>query len=152
MQGGGGGTGAAGALPYTAGYSSQFAIGNPEHSRMVLNIWKDYDNNTLDQSAAMFADTVRFEIADGQIVRGRDSVINVMKQVRGRYTSVNSTIDAYLPVRSTDRNEDWVLIWGRENNTGANGTTTNIIHEIWRINRDGKIDYVSQYAAKPAMQ
>lgn len=150
MQGGGGGTGAA--MPYTAGYSSQFAIGNPEHARMVLTLWKDWDENMLDRNMAMMADTITMETADGQVIRGRDSVMNAFKQVRGQFTTVKSTVDAYMPVRSTDRNEDWVLIWGREEDTNASGTTTKIIHEIWRINRDGKIDYMSQYIAKPPVR
>ena len=150
MQGGGGGTGAA--MPYTAGYSSQFTMGNPEHARMVLNFWKDFDNNTLDNSAAILADTVMLQTHDGRVIRGKDSVMMLVKQLRGQHTTVKSTVDAYMPIRSTDRNEDWVLIWGVENDTNASGTTATAIHEIWRINRDGKFDYVSQYIAKTPVQ
>ena len=152
MQGGGGGVGTGAAMPYTAGYSSQFTIGNPEHARMVLQVWRDYEDNRLDQSGALLADSIVFEAASGQVIKGRDSVLGAFKQMRNQYTNVKQTVDVYLPIRSTDRNEDWVLIWGREEDTNANGTTTNIIHEIWRINRDGKIDYMSQYVAKPPTQ
>jgi len=152
MQGGGGGTGAGAAMPYTAAYSSQLTMGNPEHARMVLQVWRDYEDNRLDQSAALLADSITFEAANGQVIRGRDSVLGAFKQMRGQYTNVKQTVDVYMPIRSTDRNEDWVLIWGRKDDTGANGTTTNVIHEIWRINRDGKIDYMSQYIAKPPVR
>lgn len=148
MQGGGGGA----AMPYAAAYSSQFTMGNPEHARMVLQVWRDYEDNRLDQSAALLADSITFESADGQVIRGRDSVLNAFKQMRGQFTNVKQTVDVYMPIHSTDRNEDWVLIWGREEDTHANGTTTNNIHEIWRINRDGKIDYMSQYIAKPPVR
>jgi hypothetical protein len=30
--------------------------------------------------------------------------------------------------------------------------TTALLHEIWRINKDGKIDFMRQYMSKPAMQ
>jgi hypothetical protein len=35
-------------LPYTAAYSSNFVIGNPSHSQMILNMWKDWDDNALE--------------------------------------------------------------------------------------------------------
>lgn len=38
------------AYPYTAGYSSNFVIGNPANSKLVLNAWKDWENNTLDRA------------------------------------------------------------------------------------------------------
>jgi hypothetical protein len=44
-------------LPYTANYSSNFAIGNPEHSKMVLDLWKDWDDNAFDRHD-YFADTM----------------------------------------------------------------------------------------------
>jgi hypothetical protein len=151
MQGGGGGMDAA--APYTASYSSQFTIGNAAYARQVLNLWKDYDNNMLDRSAAMFADTVSFVGDDGMSIRGKDSVMNAIKQLRSQFTTVKSSVDAYMPLRSTDRNEDWVAIWGREEDTNASGTTTTmIIHEIWRFNRDGKIDFVRQFTARPPVQ
>ena len=152
MQGGGGGMAETGAYPYTADYSSKFTIGNPEHARMVLSMWKDYDNNTFDRSAAMLADTVMFQAPNGMVIRGKDSVLNSVKQFRGQFSSVKSTVDAWVPMHSTDRNEDWVLIWGTENDTNASGSTTNGIHEIWRVNRDGKIDFIRQYTAKPPVQ
>ncbi len=36
--------------PYTAEYSSKFEIGDPNHSMTVLQLYIDWDNNTLDNS------------------------------------------------------------------------------------------------------
>lgn len=152
MQGGGGGMAETGAFPYTAEYSSKFTLGNQEHARMVLSLWKDYDNNTLDRSAAMLADTVMMQAPNGKVIRGKDSVLNAVKEMRGQFTNVKSTVDAWVPMHSTDRNEDWVLIWGSENDSNASGSTTTGIHEIWRVNRDGKIDFIRQYTAKSPVQ
>lgn len=148
----GGGGGAEAALPYMAEYSSKFTIGNQEHARMVLKAWKDYDDNMLDNSASIFADTVMFQTPGGQVIRGKDSMMMALKQYRGQFSGVKSTVDAWVPMHSTDKNEDWVLIWGTENDTNASGTTPTVLHEIWRINRDGKIDFVRQYAAKSPVQ
>ncbi len=34
---------------YTANYSSNFAIGNPAHSKMILDMWKDWDDNAFNR-------------------------------------------------------------------------------------------------------
>ena len=43
--------------PYTATYSSSFKIGKSAYSAIVLNLWKDWDDNTFDKQD-YFADRV----------------------------------------------------------------------------------------------
>src|SRR5688500_15734803 len=35
--------------PYTADYSSNFVMGNPAYSNVILDMWKDWDDNALDR-------------------------------------------------------------------------------------------------------
>ncbi|MBD0331970.1 MAG: hypothetical protein ICV66_04885, partial [Chitinophagaceae bacterium] len=106
------GEGQMGNLPYTVGYSSNFIIGNPAYTRKVLELWKDWDENMLERHPDYFADTVNMIFADGTNVKGATNALNAAKQYRGSLASVESTIDAVMAVRSVDRNEDWVLVWG----------------------------------------
>ena len=142
----------AGDLPYTATYSSQFEIGNPQNARLVLELWKDWDNNMLDNHADRFADTITMILPDGHIVKGKDAVLSGGKQERGNYTTVKSNVDAFVPLHSTDRDENWVAIWGSEEDTKADGTRQTTYHqEIWRINKDGKIDFMQSFIGKEPM-
>jgi hypothetical protein len=51
-----------------------------------------------------------------------------------------------MAVKSTDKNEDWVLIWGMETDTHKNGKIDSVnLQETWRINKDGKADLLMQY-------
>jgi hypothetical protein len=75
------------------------------------------------------------------------------KKYRGGMTSAKSIIHAWVPLKSTDTNENWVAIWGSETDTWPDGKVeTSEIHEIWRINKDGKIDMMRQFTAKPTKQ
>jgi hypothetical protein len=140
-------------LPYTAEYSSNFMPGNPAHAKIVLDMWKAWDDNALDRSADLLADTIYMQFPNGQSVKGKDSAIYWAKKIRGSLASAKSTIEAWMPTKSVDRNEDWLLIWGREEDTDMDGMkTTALIHEIWRINKDGKVDFMRQYMSKPVMQ
>ncbi|MBD0331016.1 MAG: hypothetical protein ICV66_00005 [Chitinophagaceae bacterium] len=147
------GEGQMGNLPYTVGYSSNFIIGNPAYTRKVLELWKDWDENMLERHPDYFADTVNMIFADGTNVRGATNALNAAKQYRGSLASVESTIDAVMAVRSVDRNEDWVLVWGTGTETDKNGNKKVIpLHEAWQINKDGKVATVLQYAAAPPKQ
>ncbi|MGI8599907.1 MAG: hypothetical protein ACR2KB_11705 [Chitinophagaceae bacterium] len=139
--------------PYTAEYSSQFVPGNPQHAKLILDMWKLWDDNQLDMQNDWIADTILLQLPDGQVISGKDNFMKESKTYRNMFSTMKSSVETWIPLRSVDRNENWVAIWGREaatNNTGV--TTTNMIHEIWRINKDGKIDFMRQYMAKPTAQ
>lgn len=135
--------------PYTASYSSNFRVGDPMNSKMILELWKDYDNNTFDDHDYI-SDTAVMFFSDGSMVKGKDALLDGVKKHRGSLTNVSSTVDAWVPLKSVDKNENWVAIWGTETNTGADGKVEKKdIHEIWRINKDGKVDFMKQFVATP---
>ena len=134
-------------LPYTAAYSSSFEMGNPEYSAAILQgSWKDWENNKLENMKSWIADTIVAFHSDNTMIRGADSLMASWIKNRARYTSVIDSIDAVIPVYSSDKKENWVLVWAREINTSADGKKdTAAIMESWRINKDGKADLLLQY-------
>ncbi len=109
--------------PYTAEYSSNFVPGNPAHAKLILEMWKAWDDNALDRHANMIADTVVAFFPTGDVVSGKDSFMASAKQFRGMFSSVKSNVAAWMPLLSVDRNENWVAIWGREEDTDKDGKT-----------------------------
>ena len=138
------------AAPYKANYSSDFKIGDAKNSKIILDLWKDWDDNAFDRHDYM-ADTIVMFFPDGSMVRGKDSAIAGAKRFRGSMSGATSSIDAWVPLKSNDRNENWVAIWGMETDTYSDGKTQKRdLHEIWRINKDGKVDFMKQFASAPA--
>lgn len=137
-------------MPYKANYSSDFSMGNPAYVTRVLELWKDWDDNAFDRHDYM-ADTVVMFLSGGQTVQGKDSAMAGAKAFRGSMKSAVSTIDAVIPLKSNDRDEDWVAVWGSETDTWPDGKTEKRdLQEIWRFNKDGKIDFMKQFAATPS--
>lgn len=136
--------------PYAVGYSSKFEIGDPKNAETVLSLWKDWDNNNLANGKNSFADTVEFLFSDGTTMRAsRDSSLAVAQKIRDSQASIVSTIDAVTSLRSTDKNENWALLWGQEKVTDKKGRIdSSAIQETWRLNKDGKVDFVLQYRRK----
>lgn len=140
-------------FPYQAEYSSKFQLGDPAHAKLILDMWKDWDDNQLDRHADAIADTIVMQTPSGELIKGKDAFLSTGKQMRSMISSTKSGIEVWLPLKSIDRNENWVAIWGHEDDTDKDGkVTSQMLHEIWRINRDGKIDFFRQYTAKPVMQ
>lgn len=137
--------------PYEMMYSSQFEMGDPKHSQTVLNIWKAWDKGDLSSVKDWFADSVEIHTSDGYVIKGsRDSVLKSSQDYRSSYKSVSSTVDAVLSTRSTDKKEDWVCVWGKEVHTDSKNVTDSVyLQETCRINKDGKIDFMMQYARSP---
>jgi hypothetical protein len=135
------------ALPYPIDYSSSFEMGNAEYTAPILQgSWKDWETNNLDNMKNWVADTVFVLHSDGSVVKGLDSLMAIWKRHRANYTTVIDTIDAVFPVYSTDRKENWVLVWAREINTKTDGKKDTVaLMETWRINKDGKADLLLQY-------
>ena len=136
-------------MPYTAVYSSNFEMGDPAKSRLVLEMWKDFDDNALDRHADILADTAKIFLSDGQVLTGKDNMMSGIKMYRNSMTTLSTDIHAYMSFKSIDKNHDWVAVWGTENMTMKDGLkNSSNLHEIWRFNKYGKVDEIRQYSSK----
>jgi hypothetical protein len=142
-----GGAESATAVPYTVTYSSKFEIGDKKHSESILATWKAWDDGDLQVSKKFFADTMHFYLRDGSEMHGPiDSTLKGAQAYRNTFSAVKSTVHSYLPLKSTDKNENWVCIWGTEIFTDKQGKVDSIeLQETWRFNKDGKIDLLYQF-------
>ena len=139
---------------YTPQYSGDFSIGDSKYAQTVLELWKDFDNNTFDNHKDAFADSIRMEFPDGSVMEGsRDSIIAATKAYRSGLKNVASTIDAVTTLKPKGKDETWVCVWGKEVDTHSNGKVDSVmLQENWMFNKDGKIAYMNQLSAKPPSQ
>ena len=134
-------------LAYTPAYSASFEMGNPAYAAMIVQgSWKDWEMNTMDNMKSWVADTIVAFHSDNVMTQGADSLIARWKRGRAGYKTVIDTVHAVIPTYSTDKKENWVLVWAKEINTDMTGKTDTMeIMETWRINKDGKADMLLQY-------
>ena len=137
---------------YPVAYSSDFTIGDSKYAQIVLELWKDFDNNTFDNHKDAFADSVSMDFPDGSTMSGtRDSIIAGAKAFRSSLKNCVSSIDAIVTLKPKGKDETWVCVWGKEVDTHNNGKIDSVNHnENWMFNKDGKIAYMEQLDAKPA--
>lgn len=138
------------AYAYTPSYSGKFEIGDPNHTKTVLDLFKTWDNNDPEQAKKLFADTVTILSANGTVMSGpTDSILKASAPYRNSLGTVTSKVHAWVPLKSTDKNENWVSVWYTEYRTKADGKTDSTeLQETWRLNKDGRADLLMQYERK----
>ena len=139
--------------PYNIEYSSSFEIGDQRQAKTILDLWKDWDNATLLNSKDHFADSVEMHFADGNMMHTtRDSMMATAQKIRDQYSKVASSISAVIPLKATDKNENWVAVWGKEIDTHKDGKVDSFyLQEVWRFNNEGKVNLLYQYMSKPTI-
>jgi len=135
--------------PYTADYSIKFSAGNPVHTKLVLDFYKLFETNKLDEMKPFLADSVYAEFADGiRFNLPADSLISMGKKYRATMSEYKYKFDTWLSMHSDDKNEDWVLLWSRAYFTDKKGKKDSLrIHEYYQI-KDNKIVYWSEFNQK----
>ena len=132
------------------GPTTNISIGNPVYAQKVMQAWKDYDNNTMDNMDDLIADDVVATFPDGSMVKGRDNFVKMIRDYRNGFASVSSKIVACTTLKTPDDPEhEVVTIWGEETDTAADGTVTKThLNEVWFFNKQGKLTEFHQMAAK----
>ena len=141
--------------PYKAMYSD-FKMGDPAHAKMVLDFYKMWEDDKLDDMKAVLADSVGVNFADGnKFMSTSDSLIKLAKQVRSGLSSVKIRMDAFMPVHNNDKNEDYVLIWETDFNTDKSGKLDSSGTHAYFLIKNNKIAFWGEYQQKlvapPAM-
>lgn len=136
---------------YPISYSSDFKIGKSEHAAILLDLWKYFDDNTLDQGNDAFAEHVRMDFSDGTFFDGkREDFMNYMKKQRLLFQSFKSTIDAIVSLIPEGKDESWACVWGAQTSDPINGkASTAWVNENWMFNKEGKVSYIRQFTSVP---
>ena len=121
--------------PYKAVISSDMSIGKPEHAKMVLDMFKAWEEGRMDSMRSMLADSVEVTFSDGMVFKGSaDSLLAFGKQMRANYSDSNTTLFAWVPVHLNNTNEDYVLVWGNDYLTDKAGKIDSTAgHSYWQI-------------------
>jgi hypothetical protein len=131
---------------FTPTYSASFVMDSVANTETVLALWNEWKGGDLSASRAHFADTVAFFLADGSSMTGpTDELIKGMQDYRSSFKGMEVGVDAVFAVKSTDKDENWVTIWGTEIQTDMKGKVDTIsLQETWRFNKAGKVDLMFQ--------
>ena len=136
---------------YPIQYASDFTIGDSKYAQTVLELWKDYDNNTFDNHKDAFADSATMDLFNMSMInKPKDSIFNAVKAYRSSLKNAVSSVEVVTTLKPKRKDESWVCVWGKEIDTHKNGIVDSVyLNENWMFNKDGKVVYMSQYQSHP---
>jgi hypothetical protein len=127
-------------------YSSDWEMGDPKLAEKVIDLWRHYDNNTLDSVRPYFADSVYMDMPGFSGKLHADTALAGAKADRARFSSLKSEIDVILPINAKNHpDEKIVTIWGEEAGVLDGKTIKRRLHETWAFNNDGKVIWTIRY-------
>ena len=135
---------------FTPKYSASFVMDSAANTETVLALWDEWKSGDLSASRSHFADTVAFFLADGTSMTGpADSLIKGMQDYRSSFKGMEVAVEAVFAAKSTDKDENFVAIWGTEIQTDMKGKVDTVsLQETWRFNKAGKVDLMFQAKRK----
>lgn len=125
------------------------SFGNDSYSGIVLKVWKDFETNAYNNSAAFFADDVVSYSAHGNVYNGKQNIFKRANEYRNSLSAVKFQILACTTLKSpSDPDHEIVMIWAERNYTNKDGSIVKTNgQEAWYFNKQGKIDKVFQFSA-----
>lgn len=132
-------------MAYKASYSSSFTISdNAKNEQLVLQSYKDWEDNNLKNGSAYLGDTVAMDFSNGKhLVVPRDGIIKEWQKLRDSLSSIKLNIIAVTNLHSTDKNADWVGVWYVETDTYKNGKVDSAFYQDDNNIKNGKMVYIS---------
>ena len=132
-------------MAYKASYSSSFTISdNAKNEQLVLQSYKDWEDNTLKNGSTYLGDTVTMDFANGKhLMAPRDGIIKEWQNFRDSLSSVKLDIVAVTNLHSTDKNTDWVGVWYKETDTYKTGKVDSAFYQDDNNVKNGKMVYIS---------
>jgi hypothetical protein len=135
---------------YKATYSSDITSpGNKIYAQKVLQVWKMFETANIQAMKPYFADSVRYDAADGMHFYGpTDQLLAYAKKDIDGLDSMRFDIFAWQSAHINDKNEEWVNIWARERRYPKKGSPdTVLMQENWQV-KAGKVVEFNQFTSK----
>lgn len=132
-------------MPLKASYSSSFTISdNSKNEQLVLQSYKDWEDNNLKNATAYLADTVTMDFSTGKhMTATRDGIVKEWQKFRDSLASVKVDVVAVTNLHSTDKNADWVGVWYKETDSFKTGKVDSAFYQDDNMMVKGKMAYIS---------
>lgn len=125
---------------YTSFYSNKWLMSDSIKSNAVMKFLYSWERNQIDTS--LFSNWVEYKYD----WKKRDSILNTLKKEREQYVKWKVNVESIIPLKSEDRNEEWVTVTGsimRKDSTG-NLTIKSFTH-WYKMDKNLKITYFKEF-------
>ena len=129
---------------------ANWKIGDPNNTKLVLDMYRAWDSNDGNAVAGFFADSALLDLPNAQrMVLSKDNVYERFGKARKQYTNTSHKIISAISLHNDDLNEDWVQILSYNKWSYQDGARDSMLYfDNWRL-KNGKIDYLNTLEQTP---
>jgi len=113
-------------------YSGSFEVLSPDRINIVTSWYDSLFKNNYSVADQFISDSVDLYIDGVTMKITRDSLVSIYKSMLDA-SKIEIEYNAGLAVRSTDKNDEWIMLWYNETVTNSEGAEKAGNHELYRI-------------------
>lgn len=129
---------------------AHWKIGDPDNTKLVLDMYRAWDANDANTVAGFFADSASMDMPDGRrLLLNKDNVYEKFAKGRKQYTDASNKIISAISLHNDDYDEDWVQVLTYNKWSYQDGVKDSSLYfDNWRL-KNGKINYLNSLEQKP---
>ena len=129
---------------------ANWTMGDPTHTKTILDVYKAWEKNDSAVFAASFADSASMDMPDARrLIFTQGNAYKRLYNARKQYRSVTNKIVSAYALHNEENNADWVLVMLYNKWTYKDGGKDSALFwENWRL-KDGKIVYLNSLMQAP---
>jgi ketosteroid isomerase-like protein len=134
-------------LPYKAAYAADWTQDvSDEDLKMVLQSYKDWEDNNKAGLRSAFGDSVMVDMADGTHLNTKtDDIVKTFFTYRDSLTSSKIRMQSWAKLYSPEKKDGYVVTWYDQYDTFKSGKIDSATyHDINQV-KNGKITWYAQY-------
>ena len=129
---------------------ANWTMGDPNHTKTVLDVYKAWEQKDSAVFAASFADSASMDMPDARrLTFTKGNAYKRLYNARSKYDSITNKIVSAYALHNEENNADWVMVMVYNKWTYNDGVKDSALYwENWRL-EDGKIVYLNSLAQAP---
>jgi hypothetical protein len=125
---------------FTSTYSANWTKGDSTNTEVVMKFMKSWENNSIDTS--LLSNWVYFK----NDWMKKEIIMDKLKIEHNNYAKWKISVSSIIPVKSIDRDENWVIVYGTVNKRDLkdNMSATNFT-QWYKVNKESRIEFFKEF-------
>jgi hypothetical protein len=125
---------------YTSTYSAKWTEGDSTNTEVIMKFMKSWENNSIDTS--LFSNWVDFN----NNWEKKQIIMDKLRTERNNFAKWKISVSSIIPVKSIDREENWVIVYGSVNTRDFKDKISEIHFTQWyKVNKESRISFFKEF-------
>jgi hypothetical protein len=125
---------------FTSTYSAQWTKGDSANTEVVMKFMNSWENNSIDTS--LLSLWVYFK----NDYEKKEILLDKLRMERNNFAKWKISVSSIIPVKSIDREENWVIVYGTVNKRDLKDNMSAINFTQWyKVNKENRIEFFKEF-------